>query len=245
MKRILILAALLLASLQATAADCFPSQLALTPGAGTPSRSMSTDFGSIDVWFCRLPVRAGDLPNKWYWATQFFPVPNKCRDVAIFAAAAGRVAAASEPIAQARAEIKAAACPIVGEAEIYEWRRLKYLGCKLLQEPASWPVGVTFDRPDSEDPLRPSIYSPDWCGAAPVPPPPPPPTTTQYIVTVTAAYPLKPDGTRSITRWPMPAIVGEPADGAVQINQFGARFCKVPRLSTATQTVVAGCAVKP
>lgn len=64
-----------------------------------------------------------------------------------------------------------------------------------------------------------------------------------YVVTSTAAYPLNPDGSRSITPWPTKATLSEPCDCAVKLSQFGATFCKVPSLS-ATQTIVAGCSVK-
>jgi len=63
-------------------------------------------------------------------------------------------------------------------------------------------------------------------------------------VTGAQAFPLKPDGTRSISTWPQPPVKGEACDCATKkISQYGATFCAVPRLS-AQQVVVAGCGVK-
>lgn len=72
-----------------------------------------------------------------------------------------------------------------------------------------------------------------------------PPATSVYVVTGAQAFPVKPDGTRSTTPIAAAPIKGETCDctGANRIVQFGATFCKVPRLST-TQTIVAGCSLK-
>jgi hypothetical protein len=69
----------------------------------------------------------------------------------------------------------------------------------------------------------------------------PPPVA--YWVTSTTAYPLNPDGTRSITPWPTKALLHEPCDCSIKVTQFGATFCKVPTLSTPALAVVAGCGV--
>ena len=72
----------------------------------------------------------------------------------------------------------------------------------------------------------------------------PAPIVEQWIVTGALAFPLKADGTRSITAWPVPPIKGEACDCATKkISQYGATFCAVPRLS-AQQVIVAGCGVK-
>lgn len=72
----------------------------------------------------------------------------------------------------------------------------------------------------------------------------PGPIVEQWVVTGSLAFPLKADGTRSITAWPLPPIKGEACDCAIKkISQYGATFCAVPRLST-QQVIVAGCGVK-
>lgn len=72
----------------------------------------------------------------------------------------------------------------------------------------------------------------------------PAPIVEQWIVTGSLAFPLKADGTRSITAWPQPPIKGEACDCATKkISQYGATFCAVPRLSS-QQVIVAGCGVK-
>lgn len=66
----------------------------------------------------------------------------------------------------------------------------------------------------------------------------------QWIVTGSLAFPLKADGTRAITAWPVPPIKGEACDCATKkISQYGATFCAVPRLSS-QQVIVAGCGVR-
>lgn len=69
-----------------------------------------------------------------------------------------------------------------------------------------------------------------------------PPPLLRYTVTGPQAFPLNPDGSKSIKVWPTPPIKGETCDCNTAITQFGATFCKVPRLS-ATQTVIAGCSI--
>ncbi len=63
-----------------------------------------------------------------------------------------------------------------------------------------------------------------------------------YAVSSTAAYPVDAAGKRSITRWPQPAVLGEACDCA---RWSSAPFCAVPRLSTPSQIVAAGCTRKP
>jgi len=72
----------------------------------------------------------------------------------------------------------------------------------------------------------------------------PAPIVEQWVVTGSLAFPLKADGTRSITAWPQPPIKGEACDCATKkISQYGATFCAVPRLSP-QQVIVAGCGVR-
>lgn len=64
-----------------------------------------------------------------------------------------------------------------------------------------------------------------------------------WVVSSTAAYPLNPDGTRSITPWPVAPTKGSACDPTVTVVQFGVTWMKVPSLSVGA-TVVAGCVKK-
>lgn len=155
--RKLIALLFVLACSQAQAYDCFPSLWIPTPGQGTAARTTSTSFGYTKAWWCHLPTRQNDLPDKWYWAAQFFRVHNSDQNLTLFAAAAGRVAVAADPLAQANAEIAAANVPTTpGSQKAYEYAQLFWLACNDLK--ANPPV--VFDTPLPDN----------WCGAAPVPP---------------------------------------------------------------------------
>lgn len=65
-----------------------------------------------------------------------------------------------------------------------------------------------------------------------------------YVVTGRQAFALKADGTRSTTPYPTAPTFGATCDCATKFMQYGALFCKVPDLSTAQTTVVAGCSLK-
>ncbi len=148
-----------LACPQAQAYDCFPSNWIPTPGQGTAARTTSTSFGYTKAWWCHLPTRQNDLPNKWYWAAQFFSVHNSDQNLTLFAAAATRVAAAADPLGQVTIELNAANSPLVpGSQKEYEYKVLHFNACNDLK--ANPPPGVVFDTPLPDD----------WCGAAPVPP---------------------------------------------------------------------------
>lgn len=228
MKRLLCLLSLLI-PLAASAWDCVPApQIPLLNNAPETLRMVQTPAGKAYSWWCLVKNAAGADVFK----VQVFVVLNKYVDLNKWGAASVRALSASDVLATANSEILAAqVVPQAGSMDEYEAKRLSYLGCLGLAvevQTFTAPINATF------------------CGTAPVPPTaPPPPPPTQYVVSVTQAFPLKADGTRSITLWPQPAIVGEPADGSIKILQFGATFCKVPRLSTAATTVVAGCRVKP
>ena len=71
---------------------------------------------------------------------------------------------------------------------------------------------------------------------------PPPTPSTAYVVTGSQAFPLKADGSRSITPWPQAPTKGQACDCASKVVQYGVTFCRVPSLSAA-QTVVAGCSL--
>ena len=173
---------------------------------------------------------APDADGTPLWRRNTFIVLAKHRDPVRYFQASLRVVAAPDPVAQANAEITAAMVkPPVGSLDEYEVARLAWLACgEVIREP--WPA--TF------------VPAPT-CGAAPAPPAnPTPPPPTAYVVSVAQAFGLKPDGTRSTTRWPASPTLGETCDCTVQVIQFGARFCRVRSLSTSAQTVVAACVVK-
>jgi hypothetical protein len=239
----ILLVALLAAPFNARAHGCNPLDSGPTE-IGTPLRTVTTSAGTADVYWCQY---TGPLtpPGMVTWRATAEINLNTCKDPARVLAAAGRViAAGTNAMRQFETELRAAAADCIvtpGTQNAYEAQRLRYLGCLELANnpppntPPDWlkPAGA------------PSTWKPaDWCGAPPVPPAPPPPVTGTYVVTGTQAFPLRADGTRSITAWPVPPIKGEAADAAVQVIQYGVRFCKVPRLSTAQVTVVAGCSAK-
>lgn len=195
--------------------------------------TVESPAGRAGVWWCLLPARQGDLSGKLYWRMNGFPVHKDDASRLTLIAAAGRIAIASDPVATAWTEANAARIQLVpGSQKAYEYAQLQWLGCETLRV-TPLPNGTAFDTP----------LPADYCGPAPVPPPPPPPSTQQYIVSGSVAYALRADGTRSTTAWPTPPIKGESADQPRM--SFGVRFCRVPRLSTAAQTVVAGCVLKP
>lgn len=220
--------------------DQFFSPLPPPTGSGRV-HDVITTAGSVRVWWCMLPVRQGDVANKLYWRMQGYPVHNEDASRIVLAAAAARVAAAAvtgDPIAQAWAEVRNAQITLVpGSKKEYEYKTLAWLGCEKLR--ITPPPGEPFDTP----------LAADHCGPAPVAPAPPPPipTTKQYIVTGTAAYPATHNGTawvRGTTALAAKGVIGEPGSGDVLITQFGALFCKNPRLSTASVTTLSGCKVK-
>lgn len=215
-----LLASLCLFGAARAAWDCLPSAL--------PVRSATTPYGNAYAWWCKTSTDAATGVSQW--RINYAGVPNQCRDAAKFAAAAARVVAAADPVAAANAELATAAAsctPAPGSADEYEVKRLAWLACGEAIKP---PLPATFATAPT-------------CGDAPVLPPPVTPPAAQYIVSGLVAYPLRADGTRSITAWPQAPVAGEAADAPM--FSFGVRFCRVPRLSTAAQTVVAGCKVKP
>lgn len=171
MKRLLIAVALLAATASVKAYQCFPSGLLPQLGAGTAWRTTTTAAGYTKAWWCVLPARQGDLATKQYWTPQFFPVHKDDQDLVKFAAAATTVAAASDPKAQADAEVLAAKVALTpGSLKAYEYHLLWYTACKDLQLQANWPTGVVFD-PRPADYVGAYVTEPGWCGAEPVLPP--------------------------------------------------------------------------
>ena len=230
-KRFAALAFTLLLPLAAQAFDCLPRPWSIWPDETW--RRVDTPAGSAYAWWCELPQAPGATTISW--RRQIFVVLAKHRDLVKWGAASARALAASDVMAAANAELAAAqVTPPPGTLDEYEGLRLAYLACSELAKP---PYPAVFNAP----------LPADWCDAAPVPPAVPvpnPPPPTQYVVSATQAFPLRADGTRSITPWPSAPTPGEPCDCAVQVIQFGSRFCKVPRLTTNSTTVVAGCRVK-
>jgi hypothetical protein len=205
-------------------------------------------YGKAYVWWIPLPPRTGDLQNKTYWQPCIWPVHADDEDKTKFAAAVARVAAVTaigkDPKATIDQELAAAKVLLEpGSLKQFHYKSLFFGGCMALQARPAWPKDVTFDPKPADYPAdKRWVTDPDWCGPEPVPPVITTPPGV-YLATSTAAYPLNADGTRSITRWPQPAVIGETCDASVSVVSFGVRFYRIPRLST-TQTVVAGCAVK-
>ncbi len=238
-RRVLLLLVLLLAPLAAQAftyvrplprefttnEHCQPYQTYTTAAAEIRvSWCHTDDVAPAGQWMWRPYVWQACLKAKCNSAPPGFSVWNAVDQIKN---ATDQVAALKALAAQLRIPVAA------GSAEETELRIVWSRACKAMTTPPypgappqGWTPGFTF--------------APDVC---PPEPAPPAPTVTQYVTTSTAAYPLNADGTRSITRWPQPAIVGEACDGAVSVLSFGTRFYRIPRLSM-TQTVVAGCVVK-
>jgi hypothetical protein len=242
MIRILIAALAMLGAARALAHDCDPKEAAATGlQIGTPMRTVTTSAGEADVWWCQftLPTTPAGMVQ---WRTQYIVRLAAWKDTAKVVAAAGRVVAASDSIAQLKAEFRAGWITVTpGTMEHYEVLRLRWVGCRNLV--ANPPPGTPPNWLKPAD--APSAWVPtDWCGPAPVPPVITPPAGN-YAVTLAQAYPLRADGTRSTTQWSIKPTTGEPCDCSVSLTQFTVRYCKVPRLSTAAQTVVAACAAKP
>ena len=187
MKRLafLFLAFASFASFAAHAAyDCFPSTWVPVPGLGTPYRTTTLPYGYSKAWFCQLPAQQGTISGKTYWSVNIFPVHRTDENLTIFKDALTRVLGATDMLKQANIEVQTANVVLVpGSQKEYEYRMLRYTACKDLQLQTSWPTGVIFDRPATEDPLKPSIYATGWCGQQPVPP-----VTTAWVTSGTSSY---------------------------------------------------------
>jgi hypothetical protein len=226
---------LALTAMPAHAHDCNP--LAVDSDGvqiGTAAKTLATPAGKVDYYWCAYQNK-DTAPGKMNWRMQrIVRLPAWYSPTAILAAA-GRIVAAGGSMASVEAELRAGNRTVQpGTRDFAEYERLRWLACLQL---VNAPPAV-FDTP----------MTPADCGPEPapwVPPPPPPPPAGVYAVSGAQAFPLRSDGTRSLTAWAERPTAGEPCDCAVQILQFGARYCKVPRLSTAAQTVVAGCTLKP
>jgi hypothetical protein len=103
----------------------------------------------------------------------------------VFRDALTRVLGATDMLKQANIEVQTANVVLVpGSQKEYEYKMLRYTACKDLQLQASWPTGVIFDRPATEDPAKPSIYAAGWCGQLPVAPP----AHAGWVTSGTSAY---------------------------------------------------------
>jgi hypothetical protein len=125
---------------------------------GTASKTVRTDKGSADVWWCQY-TNVDTPPGKVNWRAQYVIDLTECHDLTALAAAIGRIAA-SPSYATVENELRAASTGCVvqpGTQRHYEAMRLRYLGCQELVKP---PLVPNFDAP----------LPADWCGPVPTPP---------------------------------------------------------------------------
>jgi len=167
------------------------------------------------------------------WRLRTFAVLDKYKsvDASTLAALTAQVLSAPNPGAAIREMLAARSIiPPAGTQDRFDWETLLFQACTqgVALPPGAGPTQV----------LKNTCKAPD-----PVPPTAPAPAI--YMVTSTQAFPLKADGTRSISPIAAKPTRGEICDctGVNRIVQYGATFCKVPSLST-TQTIVAGCSLK-
>jgi mono/diheme cytochrome c family protein len=141
--------------------SCFQAQfLVPRPPLSPGGPALSTAAGSVIPYWCALPTRAGDQPNKIYWAAQGFVALKKYTSDLALVAAAGRVAVASDSWGQLTREILAIQVkPAPGSQDAYEMARLHWMGCEALRTGPP-PNGMPFDTP----------LAADYCGPAPVAP---------------------------------------------------------------------------
>lgn len=178
MRLILALALALIAPL-AAAYDCLPTTVATPLATGTATVDVTTPAGTASAWWCLVPITAADVEvSKVEYAPQFFVVLNKYRSATQFAAAAARIGAASDPVAQARIEVAAATMvPAPGSQDAYDFAVLRRNACIALAT-KPYLVATLDDLPA------------DYCGAAPVPPVTQPPPTTVWRTPATGRYTL-------------------------------------------------------
>jgi hypothetical protein len=233
--RLIVLAfALLALASKATAQDyCLPKSdwipIHLQGGVLMEGRDNVIKGDWRAIWCASFEQRQ-DGASALVWRLRTFAVLDKYKtmDATGIAVLLGQVLSSSNPVASLSAMIKAReVIPPVGSQDRFDWESLLFTACKqgVALPPIPYPVI-------------------DNC-EAPIPPTSLPVSTATHVVTGAQAFPLKPDGTRSITPISAAPIKGEDCDctGANKVLQYGATFCKVPRLST-TQTIVAGCSLK-
>jgi hypothetical protein len=219
------------------------ARIALPWGTGSDAVAVSTDKASGLFAWCPQPTPAGSWNiAAWQWNLTGAALP-----LVDLRAAYGRVLAASSPASAIDAEAARLRVPLTDDMQRYEVRRLVYTACLTL---TTFPVPVNLPAPAG--PWRqgvdflPKADGTPFCGLPPVAPPPPPPPVVAYVVTGSAAYPVNPDGSRSILSIATKPTLGSPCDCvAKQIISAatGARYCAVT-IPGVTQLVVAGCSVK-
>lgn len=163
--------------------SCFQAQFLVPRAPSAPARLITTEAGSVLAYWCVLPTRQGDVPNKIYWTAQGFATLKKYTSNLALIAAAGRVGVASDSWDQLGKEIIAIQVkPAPGSQDAYELERLSWLGCEALRTGPP-PNDTAFDTP----------LAANYCGPAPVappPPPPPPPTTERWATPAYGTYRL-------------------------------------------------------
>jgi len=240
MKRLLVLALLLIAPL-AHAFDCLPKTVITPNASGTVLRYAQADTGIWVNWWCPVPPTGTQDPTKTWWRQQAWAALTKYQAANPNPISAlTTIASAADPVGALTAADKASAVvPAAGSVDEYNYKTLLWSACQAL-------ITAPVDLPNP-DPI-----SPTYCGTQPVQPPPGT-TDTVYIVSTNGSLPTRQafaatqnaDGSwaRSITSTGN-ATVGSTCDcQAIQILQFGARFCKVA-VPGATTPMVAGCAAK-
>lgn len=222
-------------------------------GNGSKILDVKTDAAKGKINWCPQSGAVGVQVGVLYW----FPMlsqwcllksgTSECVDAAAgwsYKAALERVTAASSPdsaIKAVRAEFLAASIPPRTDLEWWEFRRLKFEGCKALVDssvrPPDMPADITktgFDKLTSA-----------WCavmdpGAKPVAT-----TLAAFMVTGKQAYPVTKDATGKWVR-SVKAIPEVPTMGAdcypeeIDASQYGVRWYAV-HINGVTQPIVAGC----
>lgn len=223
---------------------CHPNNF-LTPwGKGSDYHYVETDKASGRFVWCKQADGGWNIHTWQYWVHDAKPANSWNANDAekrvkkkAQAATSGVVSLADAASAAIEAEF-AAARVAPNEMQRYERARLKYKAC-LEMTAKPYPVippGGFADLPAN------------WCDGF-KPGDPPPPEATVYVVTGTAAYPLKADGTRSITPIPEKPVLGSTCNCAQKqiltlVSGVEVRYCAVT-IPNVTQLVVAGCKAKP
>lgn len=225
MKIVLFVMLALFSSLAQAQTYCFPKDSAvkeeLQGGVLMEGRDETLKGDWSAIW---CPTNAAR--TQWELRTHAVLDTYKTMNAVLILQIARGIIESSDPIASLTSSIKAAeVIPPEGTADRFALDSLRYTACK---------QGVALP-PATGMPVT------DNCKA----PTPLPVPTTRYVVSGSQAFPLTANGTRAVTAWPTAPKKGEPCDCTVQLlTVTGARYCKVPSLSTAAQTVVAGCSVQ-
>lgn len=239
MKRLLVLALLLIAPLAHAAFDCIP-KTSITPAApGTQLRYAKADTGIWVNWWCPVPPTGTQDPTKTWWRQQAWAaltkyqnsLPNPIETIY-------QIGSANDALAALNATATASAVvPAPGSVDEYNYKMLLWSACQALNTPP-------YDVPD---------LTPGSCGTQPTAPPPGT-TTSVYVAavngtsTVRQAFPATQNADGSWTRSLVStgnATVGATCDcQAIKISPFfGSLFCKVD-VPGATTPMVTACVLK-